>query len=277
MIIDSLLLFLSSAVLVQAHAIENPWTKIRAPSDGIAESIGTPTAGCIRGAKGLKEGGKGYFLMRPSRGRSFGHPRLVGLLEKTSASLHDSKKAPLLIGDLGLPRGGPTLSAHASHQSGLDADIWYLRHQPWVQKNSIRAKDREKFQPVSMVDRQRFRIKKTFREEETEILRKFSESTEVDRILVHFVIKKHLCQKYPDAPWIRKIRAWFGHDYHFHLRLTCSSADRLCQSGEAIPPGNGCDETLEWWFSDEARAEEKRISIGGGILRCLAFRSSVNP
>jgi len=28
--------------------------------------------------------------------------------------------------DLGQPRGGPTLSGHRSHQSGLDVDIWFL-------------------------------------------------------------------------------------------------------------------------------------------------------
>jgi hypothetical protein len=32
----------------------------------------------------------------------------------------------LYIGDISQPRGGPMTSGHASHQIGLDADIWML-------------------------------------------------------------------------------------------------------------------------------------------------------
>jgi penicillin-insensitive murein endopeptidase len=31
----------------------------------------------------------------------------------------------LLVGDIAPPRGGP-VGGHASHQTGLDADIWYV-------------------------------------------------------------------------------------------------------------------------------------------------------
>ena len=30
----------------------------------------------------------------------------------------------ILVGDMSQPRGGPMLTGHASHQVGLDADIW---------------------------------------------------------------------------------------------------------------------------------------------------------
>src|SRR6266403_1009168 len=30
----------------------------------------------------------------------------------------------LLVGDMSQPRGGPMITGHASHQVGLDADIW---------------------------------------------------------------------------------------------------------------------------------------------------------
>ena len=108
----------------QAQALENPWSKIKGPAPGAPESIGTPTAGCLRGAAMLKDPGEGYLLMRPSRGRNFGHPRLVQAIENVAIQLKQEKKPPLMVADLGMPRGGPTLSMHSSHQSGLDADIW---------------------------------------------------------------------------------------------------------------------------------------------------------
>ena len=52
----------------------------------------------------------------------------------------------LYIGDISQPRGGPMLSGHASHQIGLDADIWLL---PKTDKVLTRA-EREKVSSISM-------------------------------------------------------------------------------------------------------------------------------
>ncbi len=45
------------------------------------------------------------------------------------------------------PRGGPTLSGHASHQTGLDADIW-LTPMP---NRQLSRKEREDTSAVMMV------------------------------------------------------------------------------------------------------------------------------
>ncbi|MEK7690047.1 MAG: penicillin-insensitive murein endopeptidase, partial [Bdellovibrionota bacterium] len=59
------------------------------------------------------------------------------------------------------------------------------------------------------------------------------------------------------AGWLRKIRPWCGHDYHFHVRIRCpSSGSPECTESAEIPAStteSGCDETLAWWFSEEAR------------------------
>ncbi|MEO1603354.1 MAG: penicillin-insensitive murein endopeptidase, partial [Pseudomonadota bacterium] len=55
-----------------------------------------------------------------------------------------------------------------------------------------------------------------------------------------------------DRAWLRKIRPWWGHDAHFHVRLSCPAGAQGCENQAPPPPGDGCDETLAWWFSDEA-------------------------
>lgn len=235
----------SVAATRDATPTTSPWAKVKAPAKGPAESIGSPTAGCIQGAQSLAPRGKGYRLARPGRRRTFGHPELVRLLKALAAETARNKEAPIWIGDLGLPRGGPTLSAHASHQSGLDADIWFARGTKIPQA-------------TSMVDKKSMVPSGAFGEAQIQLLRRLASSESLDRVLVHFLIKKELCRKFPAEDWIRKIRPWYGHDRHFHLRIRCPVGSPLCKSGEPLPAGNGCDETLEWWWSPEARQEEAK-------------------
>ena len=44
----------------------------------------------------------------------------------------------------------------------------------------------------------------------------------VDRIFVNPVIKRELCtHEPPGSLWLRKLRPWWGHHDHFHVRLRC--------------------------------------------------------
>jgi penicillin-insensitive murein endopeptidase len=227
---------------------KNPWSQVRgpAPAPQGAQVIGTPTAGCLTGALMLPIKGAGFRLARPERRRNFGHPELVRLIRSLGAELAASREPPLFIGDLSQARGGPTLSAHASHQTGLDADIYFWR------KKGLTGP------PPSMVDKAKLEVSNTFGDAQIRVLKRMAENERVDRILVHFAIKKALCSRVPSEGWIGKIRPWFGHDHHFHLRLKCPEGSSSCVDGEPIPPGNGCDATLDWWWSAEARAEEKK-------------------
>src|SRR5437660_9581732 len=63
--------------------------------------------------------------MRLSRNGYWGHPDMVALVERLAAKAHKEAGWPgLLVGDMSQPRGGPMITGHASHQVGLDADIW---------------------------------------------------------------------------------------------------------------------------------------------------------
>jgi penicillin-insensitive murein endopeptidase len=227
-----------------AGPTSNPWAKVNSATPGPAESIGTPTAGCLKGGVSLPRKGKGFKLARPERRRNFGHPELVDLLRRVAQDGSRSKYPPLLIGDLAQARGGPTLSAHASHQSGLDADLYFSRS------------SRALVNPPSMVDDKKLEVSRSFGKLQIETLKQFAESEKVDRLLVHFTIKRALCKKFPNEKWIRKVRPWFGHSRHFHIRIHCPEKSPLCQQPDPIPDGNGCDATLEWWWSDEARQDE---------------------
>jgi len=80
---------------------------------------------------------------------------------------------------------------------------------------------------------------------------------EVDRIFVHASVKRQLCLNKSNASWLRKIRPWWGHDDHFHVRLTCPFNNKNCTPQEPLPAGDGCDASLNWWFSEEAKTSVK--------------------
>jgi len=90
-----------------------------------ARAIGTYNRGCLAGAVALPINGKTWQVMRLSRDRNWGHPDLIAFLERLADKVPKVAGWPgLLVGDIAQPRGGPMLTGHASHQIGLDADIW---------------------------------------------------------------------------------------------------------------------------------------------------------
>ena len=101
--------------------------RCRRPTPGPTQSIGFYTAGCLQGAQALPLDGPGYEAIRISRNRYWGQPVTLDFIKTLSEKVRAAGQAPLYIGDIGQPRGGPAPSGHASHQTGLDADIWFER------------------------------------------------------------------------------------------------------------------------------------------------------
>jgi murein endopeptidase len=101
-----------------------------------SRALGAPTAGTLRNATKLPAEGRHFVSWDPDRHRSPGPPwrrygtdRLVRVVLRVAADYaHKYPGAPrLTIGDLSRRRGGNFKSAHASHENGLDADIYYPR------------------------------------------------------------------------------------------------------------------------------------------------------
>ncbi|MGR9044826.1 MAG: penicillin-insensitive murein endopeptidase [Gammaproteobacteria bacterium] len=250
-----LLLLLSVSSFSDAKSVASQWARIEQPNrTDQALSIGDYTAGCLSGAVKLPVDGEGYQVMRLSRKRYYGHPDLIRFIEKMGQNAAERGWGALLIGDLGQPRGGPTLSGHRSHQTGLDVDIWYLLSKKAL-KRSLTAKEREHWNAPSMVTPHTGKINgSNWSPVHEHILETAARMPEVDRIFVNPEIKRWLCEHRTERDWLIKLRPWWGHDDHFHVRLKCPANSLDCLSQEPVPAGDGCDASLAWWFTDEARA-----------------------
>lgn len=240
-----------------AFATPNEWAKVTRPTEqtGHAESIGTYTAGCLRGAAELPVSGNGYQVMRLSRKRNFGHPNLLGFIEKMGYAASQQHWGVLLIGDLGQPRGGPTLSGHRSHQTGLDVDIWF-RLAAETTGNQLSLEDRETWIATSVLTNKSDAINiEQWSPINERVLETAANLPEVERIFVNASVKRYLCEDNKGQNWLRKIRPWYGHDDHFHVRLKCPDNNPDCRLQDGVPKGDGCDASLAWWFSAEAKAK----------------------
>ena len=212
--------------------------------------IGSYVKGCLAGATEMPVNGETWQVMRLSRNRNWGHPDTIALLERLSAKAHRDAGWPgLLIGDIGQPRGGPALSGHASHQIGLDADIW-LTPMP---NRRLSRNEREEMSATMMVRRDRLDIDPgSWTPNHLFVIRDAAQEPSVERIFVNAAIKKALCREAKgDRSWLSKIRPWGGHDYHFHIRLKCPAGSADCERQPPPPVGEGCRPAdLAYWFSD---------------------------
>ncbi|WP_306305969.1 penicillin-insensitive murein endopeptidase [Methylomonas koyamae] len=245
----------------QAGSAAAAWAAVSGPStdaDG-GQSIGTYNGGCIAGAATLPLQGPGYQVMRLSRKRYYGHPALIGFIQQLGLAAERERLGSLLVGDLGQPRGGPTPSGHRSHQTGLDVDIWFLLLQP-AETRILSEAERETWNAPSVVDSRADAVdRRQWTAAHARILEAAARQPEVDRIFVNPSIKQELCNRKSAgaSDWLRKIRPWWKHDDHFHVRLKCPPHNGLCQAQEPLPAGDGCDASLAWWFSDEAKRPPK--------------------
>ena len=238
-----------------AASLAQKWSMVTQPTitGGNAQSIGTYNAGCISGAVSVPANGTGYQMMRLSRKRSFGHPDLKQFIEKLGQTTASQRWGALLIGDLGQARGGPTLSGHRSHQTGLDVDIWFLLSKQAASR-TLAFNERETWGAPSVLAAHSDAIDYTqWSQANEKILEAAARMPEVDRIFVNPSVKRELCIRNTSHEWLRKIRPWWKHDDHFHVRLKCPKNNKYCQGQEPLPPGDGCDAKLAWWFSEEAK------------------------
>lgn len=251
------ILFLLLPVVSGADAgsVLKRWTMVERPTvSRKAQSIGGYSAGCLSGAVRLPVDGEGYQAMRLSRKRLYGHPELIRFVKKMGHHAAVQGWGELLIGDLGQPRGGPTLTGHRSHQTGLDVDIWY-RLSAQAARRPLTFAERETWQALSMLRLHSDRIDDAhWSNRQVQVLKTAAQMPEVERIFVNPVIKRWLCEHQTEHAWLSKIRPWWGHDDHFHVRLQCPPNSPDCLNQPDVPAGSGCDATLAWWFTDEARA-----------------------
>ena len=210
------------------------------------ESIGFYSHGCLAGAAQLPADGAAWQAMRLSRDRRWGHPELVAYVERLATEVRRRGLWPgLLIGDLSMARGGPMPFGHSSHQIGLDADVWF---QP-MPGRPLSEQAREDFPFRSVLKKGGLTVDdRIWNDSYRDVLQLAASDGEVERILVHPGIKKKLCETTKgNRAWLNKVRPYYGHHEHFHVRLMCQPGSPNCESQRSTGSGDGCDK-LDWWF-----------------------------
>ncbi|MDJ1157577.1 penicillin-insensitive murein endopeptidase [Chelatococcus sp. SYSU_G07232] len=223
-----------------------------APAPLAARAFGSYARGCLAGAVALPVDGETWQVMRLTRNRNWGHPALVAFLERFAAKVPRINGWPgLLVGDMAQPRGGPMLTGHASHQIGLDVDIWLT---PMPQRR-VNGSEREDMPATNVVAADWNDVDPAaWTPAHTALLRAAAREREVARVFVNPAIKRALCREAgTDRAWLNKIRPTYGHNYHFHVRLACPRGEDGCEDQAPPPSGDGCGKELDWWFTEEAR------------------------
>jgi len=220
------------------------------PSLGKALAIGYYPRGCLAGGVPLPVTGPSWQVMRVSRNRMWGHPELVRFLERFAplAAKATGWKG-ILVGDMAQPRGGPLPFGHLSHQIGLDVDVWFMPMPGHV----LNSDEREKTSAINLVaDDWKHVNPKTWTPADIAFIKTAAEQPEVERVLVNAAIKKELCRVEGNkASWLAKVRPWYGHHDHIHVRLKCPAGSPHCRKQPPVPGDDGCGKSLDYWFSDK--------------------------
>lgn len=227
---------IAAAGPAQAQGWVEPWAVVGGPASGPTQIWGSYDQGCIAGAAALPLEGEGYQAVRPDRRRNYGHPELVDFVEDLARAAEAAGLGLVNVADLGQPRGGPIIG-HASHESGLDVDIWFRLDLPALPRADRSAADETSFVAAggASVDAQ------LWGDDQAELVHLAASDPRVARIFIHGAIKQDLCDRdWDDRAWLRVLIPEGNHISHMHVRLNCPEGGWGCQGQGAPPPGTGC-------------------------------------
>ncbi|MEH6360394.1 MAG: penicillin-insensitive murein endopeptidase [Amylibacter sp.] len=224
----------------------------KSASQQLPDAFGTYAKGCLAGAEQMPETGPTWQAMRLSRNRNWGHPSMISFLKRlsTSAAAQPGWKG-LYIGDISQPRGGPMTSSHQSHQLGLDADVWLL---PPKRLNLSRA-EREALSSKTVRSKDWRTVNGNWTPAHMEVIKAAASDPAVDRIFITAPAKVWMCKHAKgNRKWLQKVRPYWGHHYHFHVRLKCPKGSTICKTQKPTVKqlsknATGCDKDLNWWIT----------------------------
>ena len=222
------------------------------PSIGKAMAIGYYPRGCLQGGVELPVDGPNWEVMRLSRNRNWGHPELIHFLKKFAPPPPRPPAGTASWSATWRSRAAARCrSATLSHQIGLDVDIWFM---PKPDRVLTQGRAREDLGHQSGRRRRKHINPKMWTPAHAAFIRTAAEQPDVERVLVNAAIKKELCdmqgEKHPS--WMDKVRPWYGHHDHIHVRLKCPADLPNCRAQPPVPGDAGCaDKDLAFWFSDK--------------------------
>lgn len=236
------------------------FSKDRMPTTKPAQVYGYYSSGCVDGAVALPETGNGYSVIRPSKKRFFGHPALIKYIKALAGIVHQGGLGNILVSDMSMPRGGPIHDYHISHQNGLDVDILYNVISD-KEKNNMTHSDYENMEVPSVVNENFLSLNRSvWNSSHVKLIQLAAGFEQVERIYVDPLIKKELCKKFYNEKWITKIRPWWHHHDHFHVRIKCPAGSTHCVPQKNSHLGADCT-SLSWWFSGRAKKERIQYNI----------------
>lgn len=211
-------------------------------------SIGHYANGCLNSEARLTGAEVGMHKLFVERDRYYANPALLELLNTLGREYAQTWPAPnerVQVGDVAQKHGG-LVSHHASHQTGLDVDLVYMRKDFRETKpdRGFEAGFDEEFV-------QRGTVTANFDGARTWwLLRWLQRSGRIDRVFVDKEIKRYFCKQseayeptdhVARVETLRLLRPWKNHADHFHVRLLCPTLDPKCLGSPPLKPGSGCD------------------------------------
>ena len=161
-----LVVSLLAAMVVSFAATAQDWSTVTTPAPGPPQSIGFYSAGCIQGAQAMPFDGPGYEVIRLSRNRYWGQPSILNFIQVLAQQVRA-----------------------ASHQTGLDADIWFERQpgppRPPEQREQPRLRSLVNADDTGIDD-------SVFTPQHVSLLRMAAEMPDLDRMFVNKFIKQRL-------------------------------------------------------------------------------------
>jgi penicillin-insensitive murein DD-endopeptidase len=203
------------------------------PFPGPPRSIGGYSDGCLAGATQLPNNGPSWQVMRPSRNRNWGNPHLIRFIERFAKNAKKVGWRGLLVGDISQPRDGPMLSGHTSHQVGLDVDIWFT-----PMPNHVQSREEREFSSATDV------VAPDLLDVDPEVWT----HTHTELIRTAAQDSGGHPQTGADRDWLSKVRPWYGHAEHFHVRIACPADSAECKPQLPPDPSDGCGHELDFWF-----------------------------
>ncbi len=242
-------------------AVALSWSSFKTPTTDTPSPIGSYSNGCIQGAQKAQLDHPYYQVIRQQNNRYYGHPNLINFLDRLATNAHNKGLPVLLVGDMSMPRGGPFKGGHASHQIGLDADIWFR-----MVKKPLASKDLVKPWALNIVKDNYYEINNKYYSKDIYTLVKLAATdAQTDRIFVHPAIKQALCNDTPqeERSWLHKVRPWWGHNAHMHVRLVCPKGSTYCETQAPIPTaGDGCGAEVDKWLDNFKHPKKPKPSTG---------------
>jgi penicillin-insensitive murein DD-endopeptidase len=252
------ILFLALALLLaggaEAQTARDLFSAKPRPTTHAPHAIGRHGLGCLAGGVQLPESGPTWQAMRPGRNHHWGHPEAIAFVERLSRQAVAAGWRGLYVGDISQARGGP-IPGHASHQTGLDVDVWM---RPATRLDLSRA-ERERLSSISVATPDKRRVNGAWTRAHHAVMEAAARDPRVERIFVTGAVKLQMCADAPsrNRAWLAKIRPWWGHDTHFHVRLNCPAGQPGCVQPDPLPPGDGCAEAV-WWVTEALEPPDPR-------------------